>query len=175
MNTDTRTAATGVLYDVGDLLLTGTLPFDGNIVQILMAHVANTPETMSARRKEEIDDAHSGHLRFNIGLLSRRLAVVTRELVADTRSQGLRMGYFGSSTGGAAALRAAAISGSTIGAVVSRGGRPNLAGLDALAAVTAPTPRRSGVSSSRCSSGIGPMHSSARAARMRAASMPTAG
>jgi serine/threonine protein kinase len=42
---------------LGYLLLTGTLPFDGNIVQILMAHVANTPETMTSRRKEEVDDA----------------------------------------------------------------------------------------------------------------------
>ena len=88
--------------------------------------------------EEEIDDAYSGHLRFNIGLLSRRLAVITREIVADIRSQGLRMGYFGASTGGAAALRAAAVSGSTIGAVVSRGGRPDLGG-EALEHVRAPT------------------------------------
>ena len=89
-------------------------------------------------QEEEIDDAYSGHLRFDIGLLSRRLAVVTREVVDDDRSQNLPLGYFGASTGGAAALRAAAVMGSAIGAVVSRGGRPDLAG-EALEHVKAPT------------------------------------
>ena len=92
--------------------------------------------------EEEAEDAYTGHLRFDIGLLSRRLALVTREIadeLADKRSgKNLRIGYFGASTGGAAALRAAAALGPTIGAVVSRGGRPDLAG-DALGHVTAPT------------------------------------
>jgi predicted alpha/beta-hydrolase family hydrolase len=88
--------------------------------------------------EEEIDDAYSGHLRFDIGLLSRRLAVVTQEIIDDARSQNLGLGYFGASTGGAAALRAAAVLGPTIGAVVSRGGRPDLAG-EALQHVKAPT------------------------------------
>jgi predicted alpha/beta-hydrolase family hydrolase len=87
---------------------------------------------------EEIEDASSGHLRFDIGLLSRRLAVVTEELAGDPRSRNLGLGYFGASTGGAAALRAAAALGSTVGAVVSRGGRPDFAG-EALAYVKAPT------------------------------------
>ena len=87
---------------------------------------------------EEAEDAYSGHLRFDIGLLSRRLAIVTEEIADDPYSRNLGIGYFGASTGGAAALRAAAALGSTIGAVVSRGGRPDLAG-EALAHVKAPT------------------------------------
>jgi len=88
--------------------------------------------------EEEVEDAYTGHLRFDIGLLSRRLAIVTAEIADNPRSGNLGLGYFGASTGGAAALRAAAVFGSTIGAVVSRGGRPDLAG-DALAHVKAPT------------------------------------
>ena len=88
--------------------------------------------------EEEIEDAYSGHLRFDIGLLSRRLAIVTQEIAADGRSGNAALGYFGASTGAAAALRAAAASRSKIGAVVSRGGRPDLAG-DALGQVEAPT------------------------------------
>jgi putative phosphoribosyl transferase len=87
---------------------------------------------------EEAEDAYSGHLRFDIGLLSRRLAMVTEEIADSPRSRNLRIGYFGASTGGAAALRAAAALGSRVGAIVSRGGRPDLAG-DALAYVKAPT------------------------------------
>lgn len=87
---------------------------------------------------EEIEDAYTGHLRFDIGLLSRRLALVTKEIADDPYSRNLSIGYFGASTGGAAALRAAAALGRTIGAVVSRGGRPDLAG-EALSCVKAPT------------------------------------
>lgn len=87
---------------------------------------------------EEAEDAYSGHLRFDIGLLSRRLAIVTEEIADDPHSRNFGIGYFGASTGGAAALRAAAALGSRIGAVVSRGGRPDLAG-EALTHVKAPT------------------------------------
>src|SRR5204862_4500391 len=85
-----------------------------------------------------VEDAYSGHLRFDIGLLTRRLAIVTQEIADDPHSRNLGLGYFGASTGGAAALRAAAALGSAIGAVVSRGGRPDLA-CDALEHVKAPT------------------------------------
>lgn len=88
--------------------------------------------------QEEEEDAYSSHLRFDIGLLSRRLAIVTKEIADDPRCASLPIGYFGASTGGAAALRAAAALPSQIRAVVSRGGRPDLAG-EALALVTAPT------------------------------------
>ena len=87
---------------------------------------------------EEVDDAYTGYLRFDIGLLSRRLAVVTEEIANDPRSRNFGLGYFGASTGGAAALRAAAGLGGTIQAVVSRGGRPDLAG-EALQYVKAAT------------------------------------
>jgi predicted alpha/beta-hydrolase family hydrolase len=88
--------------------------------------------------QEEVEEAERGHLRFDIGLLSRRLAVVTEEIADDPQSRKLPIGYFGASTGGAAALRAAAALGSKIGAVVSRGGRPDLAG-EALEHVQSPT------------------------------------
>jgi putative phosphoribosyl transferase len=71
-------------------------------------------------------------------LLSSRLAIVTQEIADDAPLGNAGLGYFGASTGGAAALRAAAAVGSKIRAVVSRGGRPDLAG-DALKHVTSPT------------------------------------
>ncbi|MGB8342621.1 MAG: hypothetical protein WCE51_13615 [Chthoniobacterales bacterium] len=89
-------------------------------------------------QEEEVEDAYTGHLRFDIGMLSRRLVLVTGEIADDHVSRKLGIGYFGASTGGAAALRAAAALGTTVGAVVSRGGRPDLAG-EALVHVKAPT------------------------------------
>jgi putative phosphoribosyl transferase len=88
--------------------------------------------------QEEAVDAYSGHLRFDIGLLSRRLAMVTKKIARDPHAESFGLGYFGASTGGAAALRAAAAPGSAVAAVVSRGGRPDLAG-EALLYVKAPT------------------------------------
>jgi putative phosphoribosyl transferase len=76
--------------------------------------------------------------RFDIGLLARRLAAVTRWLTGRTEGAGLALGYFGSSTGAAAALQAAAEMGAAIRAVVSRGGRPDLA-IPFLGQVLAPT------------------------------------
>jgi putative phosphoribosyl transferase len=87
---------------------------------------------------EEAAETYTRHLRFDIGLLTRRLVTVTEEMADDPRVRGLGLGYFGSSTGGAGALRAAAALGSKIKAVVSRGGRPDLAG-DALHYVKAAT------------------------------------
>lgn len=76
--------------------------------------------------------------RFDIDLLTRRLVAATRWLREQPRTRSLGIGYFGASTGAAAALRAAAALGSVIGAVVSRGGRPDLA-RSALDRVQAPT------------------------------------
>jgi putative phosphoribosyl transferase len=87
---------------------------------------------------EEQEDYFTGHLRFNIELLSQRLAMVTRWVMEEDQVGDLRPGYFGASTGAAAALIAAAELGELIEAVVSRGGRPDLAG-DALPDVKAPT------------------------------------
>jgi putative phosphoribosyl transferase len=89
-------------------------------------------------REEEVQDTRDGHLRFNIGLLAQRLVAATRWVARLPQGQHLGIGYFGSSTGGAAALVAAAELGPVIDAVVSRGGRPDLAG-GALAGVEAPT------------------------------------
>ena len=75
---------------------------------------------------------------FDIDLLARRLVDVTRWLRTADDAAGLPVGYFGASTGAGAALRAAADPGVDIVAVVSRGGRPDLAG-ESLADVTAPT------------------------------------
>jgi len=77
--------------------------------------------------------------RFDIALLTQRLLAATAWLQANPRTQTLSLGYFGASTGAAAALQAAAKMGSKISAVVSRGGRPDLAGAAALRQVTAPT------------------------------------
>ena len=75
---------------------------------------------------------------FDIGLLASRLAAATEWLVSRPEAAGLAIGYFGSSTGAAAALWAAAEPGADIAAVVSRGGRPDLAGYR-LGQVTSPT------------------------------------
>ena len=75
---------------------------------------------------------------FEIPLLADRLRAATEWVVRQPEVAGLTPGYFGASTGAAAALRAAAGPGTEVGAVVSRGGRPDLAG-DALPAVRAPT------------------------------------
>jgi dienelactone hydrolase len=76
--------------------------------------------------------------RFDIDLLTWRLERVTQWVMEEPHCSALAIGYFGASTGAAAALNAAATFGSTIGAVVSRGGRPDMA-MDALANVRAPT------------------------------------
>lgn len=76
--------------------------------------------------------------RFDIALLTRRLEAATRWLQQQARTSTLKIGYFGASTGAAAALYAAATFGQQIGAVVSRGGRPDLA-MAALGKVESPT------------------------------------
>jgi putative phosphoribosyl transferase len=89
-------------------------------------------------REEEATDTRTGEHRFNIGLLAERLVHAARWTKQQEQTRHLQVGYFGSSTGGAAALVAAAESPQEVGAVVSRGGRPDLAG-DALPKVQAPT------------------------------------
>ena len=89
-------------------------------------------------QEEDAIDMQTRELRFNIHLLAERLVHATKwaKQYEDTRD--LRIGYFGSSTGGAAALVAAVDVPQDVGAVVSRGGRPDLAG-EALPKVQAPT------------------------------------
>jgi pimeloyl-ACP methyl ester carboxylesterase len=86
---------------------------------------------------EEREEMWTRHLRFDIDLLARRLVAATRQMAATPATAALPVGYFGASTGAAAALVAAAALPELIRAVVSRGGRPDLAG-DALERVRAP-------------------------------------
>lgn len=88
--------------------------------------------------EEERAETQTRHLRFNISLLAERLVAVTRWVLDHVTTRDMNVGYFGSSTGAAAALVAAAELPGVAGAVVSRGGRPDLAG-DALGHVKAPT------------------------------------
>lgn len=78
-------------------------------------------------------------LRFDIALLTQRLLDAARWVVSQADTGDLPLGFFGASTGAAAALEAAAILGEDARAVVSRGGRPDLASRQALSSVTAPT------------------------------------
>jgi dienelactone hydrolase len=87
---------------------------------------------------EESVDLRTRHLRFDIGLLGRRVVATIDWLAAEPATRDLEVGCFGASTGAAAALLAAAERPERVGAVVSRGGRPDLAG-EALPRVTAPT------------------------------------
>ena len=87
---------------------------------------------------EEAFDIQTAQYRFNIPFLAERLIQATRWARENKSTEDLRIGYLGASTGAAAALVAAAELGPTVGAVVSRGGRPDLAGR-ALARVQAPT------------------------------------
>jgi dienelactone hydrolase len=88
-------------------------------------------------REEESLDTHTGTMRFAIGLLAERIGAATAWAGEREDIQGLPLGYFGASTGAAAALAAAAARPS-VRAVVSRGGRPDLAG-PALPSVQSPT------------------------------------
>lgn len=85
---------------------------------------------------EEEDEVYE--TRFNIPLLTERLKAVTKWLVKQDEVKDLNIGYFGASTGAASALEAAAVLGNKIHAVVSRGGRPDMA-MDLLPDVKAPT------------------------------------
>lgn len=102
---------------------------EGNLATLLIDLL--TPD-------EEAVDMRTRHLRFDIGFLAERLIATTDWLKGASETKKLQIGYFGSSTGAAAALVAAAKKGELIGAVVSRGGRPDLAG-SALLEVRSPT------------------------------------
>jgi putative phosphoribosyl transferase len=87
---------------------------------------------------EEAIDMRTRHLRFDIGLLADRLVAATDWLAMQAETRDLKLGYFGASTGAGAALVAATQRPGAVAAVVSRGGRPDLAG-SALPFVKAPT------------------------------------
>jgi putative phosphoribosyl transferase len=88
--------------------------------------------------QEETIDAQTGHLRFDVELLAGRLGDTTDWLATLEETRSLEIGFFGASTGAAGALIAAATRPTVVRAVVSRGGRPDLAG-ESLATVRAPT------------------------------------
>jgi putative phosphoribosyl transferase len=156
---DLSGTATQVRIPAGDALLVGELrtpPETTGIV--LFAHGSGSgrrsPRNQAVAREleaaglstllfdllteeEEREEEYTRHLRFDIGLLSRRLHDAVRWVDDEPTTRGLGIGLFGASTGAAAALSAAARSRGRVGAVVSRGGRPDLAG-DALESVICP-------------------------------------
>ena len=86
-------------------------------------------------RQEDLDY----EMRFDIELLTRRLLEATSWLQSENKTKQMKIGYFGASTGAASALKAAVKLGRSISAMVSRGGRPDLASPEELALVAAPT------------------------------------
>ena len=107
------------------------------VAQVLQAHGISTLLFDLLTNEEELYDRANAELRFDIDLLTRRLVGVTQWITRHPIAQKLAIGYFGASTGAAAALAAAGRLPSLIAAVVSRGGRPDLAG-SALNLVRAP-------------------------------------
>lgn len=110
-------------------------PRNTHVAEMLQQHGIGTLLFDLLTREEDRDY----ETRFDIALLTRRLLAATAWLQADPATQPLKLGYFGASTGAAAALQAAAEMGNKIAAVVSRGGRPDLAGEIALRRMVAPT------------------------------------
>lgn len=89
--------------------------------------------------EEEASDNRNAKYRFNISLLAHRLVIATRWVKRQPQCSNLKIGYFGASTGAAAAIVAAVEMPESVCAVVSRGGRTDLAGLGALHELRAPT------------------------------------
>ena len=98
------------------------------VARVIREHGIGTLLFDLLTRDEEAVDTYTRHLRFDIDLLSKRLVAAAAWLADQTGSEHLSIGFFGASTGGAAALGAAARLKGNVGAVVSRGGRPDLAG-----------------------------------------------
>jgi putative phosphoribosyl transferase len=113
-------------------------PRNRYVAQVLQAHgIATLLFDLLTRREESIDE-YSGELRFDIPFLAKRLIGATKWIMNSPDTKDLKVGYFGASTGAGAALVAAAELPDVVSAVVSRGGRPDLAE-DALRSVQAPT------------------------------------
>jgi putative phosphoribosyl transferase len=117
-------------------------PRNKYVAQILQdADIATLLIDLLTEEEEEID-LQTRHLRFDIGLLAQRLIGVTDWLKQgrqNFQTKDLSIGYFGASTGAAAALVSAAQRQKIVKAIVSRGGRPDLAGSESLSRVQAPT------------------------------------
>jgi dienelactone hydrolase len=113
-------------------------PRNRKVAATLVAHGFATLLLDLLTPEEEEGERWTRHLRFDIEFLAERLVLAARWLAADPRTRTLQIGYFGASTGAAAALVAAAADPLAIRAVVSRGGRPELAG-SSLPSVRAPS------------------------------------
>lgn len=154
------TSERDVIIPVGDAKLEGDLvvPEDAGAI-VAFAHGSGSSRHSSRNRAvaEELNgaglatllfdlltehedrvDQQTGELRFDIDLLAERLTGATHWLRDNDDTKAMAIGYFGASTGAAAALVAATELPDVVGAIVSRGGRPDLAG-DSLERVTAPT------------------------------------
>ncbi|HEX6050565.1 MAG TPA: dienelactone hydrolase family protein [Gemmatimonadaceae bacterium] len=161
MNTTiTRTAGTHVQIPVRDGMLAGDLNIPGGATGIVIFAHGSGSGRHSPRNQlvaealgnaglatllpdllteaEEQEDELTGALRFDIGFLTSRLVDVIHWVAAQAETRGLEIGLFGASTGAAAAIAAAAMEAGHVHAVVSRGGRPDLAGR-VLSLVSAPT------------------------------------
>jgi putative phosphoribosyl transferase len=113
-------------------------PRNRRVAATLQSHGLATLLLDLLTREEEAVDRRTGHLRFDIAFLAARLGAATDWARAHAATAGLPLGYFGASTGAAAALVAAARRPGDATAIVSRGGRPDLAG-PVLDRVRAPT------------------------------------
>src|SRR5919107_893579 len=114
-------------------------PRNQYVAQVLNnAGIATLLIDLLTKEEEKIDDITREH-RFNIRLLARRLLISTDWLSQYPKLQNLSIGYFGASTGAAAALVAASERTNAISAIVSRGGRPDLAGQEVLNHIQSPT------------------------------------
>lgn len=113
-------------------------PRNKYVAQVLQkAGLATLLIDLLTEEEEKIDD-YAAHLRFDIGLLAKRLVGTTNWIIKNPDTKNLNIGYFGASTGAAAALIASVDCPGSISAIVSRGGRPDLAG-KILPRVKAPT------------------------------------
>ncbi|MBZ5635613.1 MAG: dienelactone hydrolase family protein [Acidobacteriia bacterium] len=112
-------------------------PRNRYVAEVLNEHSLGTLLVYLLTAEEERDDEIDAHLRFNIDLLTERLVAITDWLASQPRVRSHEIGLFGASTGAAAALMTAAERPDVVKAVVSRGGRPDLAGSASL--VRAPT------------------------------------
>src|SRR5918999_5766417 len=114
-------------------------PRNKYVAQVLNdAGIATLLIDLLTSEEEKIDNITREH-RFNIKLLAKRLLAATDWISQSAAFRNLKVGYFGASTGAAAALVAAAERASLVYAIVSRGGRPDLAGSDILNRIEAPT------------------------------------
>jgi putative phosphoribosyl transferase len=113
-------------------------PRNRYVAGVLNSHQIGTLLFDLLTRQEEAVDRYTGELRFDIPFLAKRLIDASNWIKSSPDTRGLKLGYFGASTGAAAALIAASELPDLVSAVVSRGGRPDLAE-EALGSVRAPT------------------------------------